>query len=147
MIFRKNIFGHYLILRRLLTGVIGLVTYPMYTIFNRTTVKGLEVLDDLPDHKVLFVSNHQTYFSDVILMYHAFAARRLGMRKLGFPWYVFNPRLNTYFIAARETMKAGVVPKLFAYTGAIQIKRTWREAGHMVDRPVEYKDIRHIMQA
>lgn len=147
MIFKRNVFGHYIILRRVLMAVIGLATYPMYKIFNRTRVYGFEKLDHLPNDQVLFVSNHQTYFSDVILMYHAFAAHRMGKKKLGLPWYLFTTRANTYFIAAEETMKSGLLPKMFAYTGAIHIKRTWREAGKSVERPVDVNDIEKITKA
>jgi len=146
-LFKKNVFGHYLILRRMLMGLVGVFTYPMYNVFNRTSLRGLEVLDKLPAERVLFVSNHQTYFSDVILMYHAFAARGLGKDKMGFPWYLMKPRLNTYFVAAEETMKAGLIPKIFAYTGAIQIKRTWREAGQNIERPVDPTDVDKISMA
>lgn len=143
--FKKNIFGHYLALRYVLTGVVGIVTYPFYNIFNRTTIHGLDVLKDLPKNNVLFVSNHQTYFSDVILMYHAFAAQRVGKSQLGVPWYLINPRLRAYFVAAEETMKDGLVPKLLAYAGAIRIKRTWRESGKAVNRPVKLSDINNIL--
>jgi len=131
----------------MLMAVIGVFTYPGYNIFNKTNISGLEVLDNLPPSNVLFVSNHQTYFSDVILMYHAFAARRLGKSKLGWPWYLISPRLNTFYIAAEETMKSGLIPKIFAYTGAIQIKRTWRAGGQMVERPVDTGDIQKIHKA
>jgi 1-acyl-sn-glycerol-3-phosphate acyltransferase len=144
---KRNVFGHYLALRRMLMAVIGIVTYANYNLINKTTIRGLEVLDNLPEQNVLFVSNHQTYFSDVILMYHAFAARRNGKNKLGWPWYLINPRLNTFFIAAEETMKSGLIPKIFAYTGAIHIKRTWREAGQAIERPVEKNDIEKIHKA
>lgn len=144
---KRNVFGHYLALRRLLMALIGIVTYANYNLINKTTIRGLEVLDDLPEQNVLFVSNHQTYFSDVILMYHAFAARKNGKRKLGWPWYLINPRLNTFFIAAEETMKSDLIPKIFAYTGAIHIKRTWREAGQATERPVESADIEKIHKA
>ncbi len=147
MIFRRNTFGHYLLLRRLLMSAIGMWTFPMYKVFNRTNVTGLEVLDDLPTDNVLFVANHETYFSDVILMYHAFAARRIGQSRIGIPWYLFTPRLNTFYIAAEETMKDGLLPKVFAYTGAVTTKRTWRHAGKNVDRPVAFNDITRIRQA
>lgn len=146
-IFKRNIFGHYLILRRLLMAMIGVVTYPMYSVFNRTHIKGLDVLGDLPGDRVLFVSNHQTYFSDVILIYHAFAVQRFGKKSLGFPWYLIKLRLNTYYVAAEETMKQGIVPRIFAYTGALQIKRTWRESGQNIDRPVDPSDIEKINKA
>lgn len=128
-------------------AMVGFATYPMYNVLNKTRVSGLEVLDNLPETNVLFVSNHQTYFSDVILMYHAFAARRMGKNELGFPWYLINPRLNTFYIAAAETMRAGLIPKLFAYAGAIQIKRTWREGGKSVERQVDVRDITQIRMA
>lgn len=147
MLFRRNTFGHYLALRQILMTIIGLLTYPMYNMLNRTKLEGLEVLDDLPGENVLFVSNHQTYFSDVILMYHAFAARRMHKDRLGIPWYVFRTRLNTYYIAAEETMKAGIVPKIFSYTGAVHIQRTWREAGKAIDRQVKFSDIQKINMA
>lgn len=147
MIFKRNVFGHYIFVRRFLMAVIGLVTYPMYKVFNKTHVLGMDKLDDLPNNRILFVSNHQTYFSDVILMYHAFAAHRMGKYKLGLPWYLFNTRSNTYFIAAEETMKSGLIPKLFAYAGAIHIKRTWREAGKAVERPVDINDVEKITKA
>jgi 1-acyl-sn-glycerol-3-phosphate acyltransferase len=144
---KRNIFGHYIIIRRILMGVIGLLTYPLYALFNKTSVHGMEVLDNLPRERVLFVSNHQTYFSDVILMYHAFAARRSGKDRLGIPWYLFFARANTFFIAAEETMKSGWLPRLFAYAGAIQIKRTWREAGKSIERPVDRGDVEKIRKA
>ncbi len=147
MFFKRNVFGHYIFVRRILMAVIGLVTYPMYKVFNRTHVVGLEKLDDLPNNQILFVSNHQTYFSDVILMYHAFAAHRMGKKKLGLPWYLLYTRANTYFIAAEETMQSGLIPKLFAYAGAIHVKRTWREAGKAVERPVDVNDIENITKA
>lgn len=147
MIFRRNTFGQYLILRKILMSIIGLTTYPFYNIFNKTKVNGLSVLDGLTQENVLFVSNHQTYFSDVILMYHAFAARRAGKGGFGMPWYLINPRLNTYYIAAEETMKSGFLPKLFAYTGAVTINRTWRHAGKNVDRPLKFDDIHKIQKA
>lgn len=131
----------------MLMAMIGVFTYPMYNVFNKTRVNGLDILDDLPESGVLFVSNHQTYFSDVILMYHAFAARRMGKRQLGFPWYLMRPRLNTYYIAARETMRSGLIPRIFAYTGAIQIRRTWRESGKSIERPVDPEDVQKINMA
>jgi len=146
-VFKRNVFGHYLALRRMLMALIGVFTYPSYNIFNKTNINGLEVLDNLPSSNVLFVSNHQTYFSDVILMYHAFAARNVGKSKLGLPWYLIRPRLNTFYIAAEETMKSGLIPKIFAYTGAIQIKRTWRADGKAVERPVDTGDIKKIHMA
>lgn len=44
-------------------------------------------------------------------------------------------------------MKQGLVPRIFAYTGALQIKRTWREAGQQIERPVDPADVEKINQA
>ena len=37
-------------------------------------------------------------------------------------------KLNLYYIAAGETMRSGILPKIFAYTGSVSIDRTWRSA-------------------
>lgn len=55
--------------------------------------------------------------------------------------------MNIYFIAALETMSAGILPKLFAYVGSVSIKRTWREAGKNIDRGVDPRDINKIYTA
>ena len=67
--------------------------------------------------------------------------------RINFPFFVINPKLNIYFIAALETMSAGILPKLFAYAGSVSIKRTWREAGKKVDRGVDPRDIKKIFTA
>ncbi len=108
----------------------------------------MEHLKNVENQGVLFVSNHQTYFAEVICMYHLFAAYKNGIiNKLPFPWYLLRPKVNLYFVAAVETMKAGIIPKLFAYAGSISIKRTWREAGKNVNRKVDLKDISNIGKA
>lgn len=64
--------------------------------------------------------------------------------KLGGFFSLFRPKLNSYFVAALETMKSGPLPKLFSYGGGILIKRTWREAGQDVKRQVDLRDISKI---
>jgi 1-acyl-sn-glycerol-3-phosphate acyltransferase len=61
---KKDVFGNVLLVKRLIIFIFGAVTYYRFNMANRTIVKGSEVLKDLPDRKVLFVSNHQTYFAD-----------------------------------------------------------------------------------
>lgn len=141
-------FGNSLIVKRVLIFVFGLIAYYRFNIANKTTVKGSTVLKDLPEGNVLFVSNHQTYFADVTALYQVFCSAKWGVYdRINMPFYVLNPRTNIYFIAAMETMKAGILPKLFAYVGSVSIKRTWRAKGHNIDRGVDPKDIEKIYLA
>ena len=61
--------------------------------------------------------------------------------------YIWNPKLNIYYIAAGETMRSGILPKIFAYTGSISIDRTWRSDGEDVNRQVKMSDISNIGKA
>lgn len=106
------------------------------------------VLKNLPDQNVLFVSNHQTYFADVMLMYHAFSASSWGItRGIRNPIYLLWPRIGVYYVAASETMKTGLLPKIFSYAGAVTVQRTWREAGKDVKREVNPADPERIGKA
>ena len=108
-------------------------------------IEGSEFIKNLPDNNVLFVSNHQTYFADVVAMFHVFNASLHGridsIKNVGYLW---NPKLNIYFIAAKETMKAGLLPRILAYAGSISIERTWRAGGKDVTRQVKMSDISNI---
>jgi 1-acyl-sn-glycerol-3-phosphate acyltransferase len=57
------------------------------------------------------------------------------------------PKLNLYYVAAKETMKSGLLPKIFAYAGSISIERTWRASGKDVNRQVKMSDISNIKKA
>jgi 1-acyl-sn-glycerol-3-phosphate acyltransferase len=61
--------------------------------------------------------------------------------------YIWHPKLNIYFVAAGETMKSGLLPKLFAYAGSVSIDRTWRSDGKDVKRQVKNSDISNIGKA
>jgi 1-acyl-sn-glycerol-3-phosphate acyltransferase len=62
-------------------------------------------------------------------------------------WRMCFPKTNLFFVAAKETMKAGLLPRLLALAGSISIKRTWRAAGKTVDRGVDPRDIENIRKA
>jgi len=144
----RDSFGNSLIIKRILIFVFGLIAYYRFNVANKTKITGSKILKDLPDTNVLFVSNHQTYFADVTGMYQVFCCAKWGIYdRINFPFFVINPKLNIYFIAALETMSAGILPKLFAYAGSVSIKRTWREAGKKVDRGVDPRDIKKIFTA
>ncbi|MEY3053469.1 MAG: hypothetical protein RLY31_3254 [Bacteroidota bacterium] len=129
-LFPRDPFGNILFVKRMLTGIIGIFTYPGVRLVNRTRVSGMEHLHRLPMTDVLFVSNHQTYFADVILLFHIFSASKWGLRQLDLPCYLLWPRARNYYIAAEETMlEGGWLPRLFTYAGAVTIRRNWRRAG------------------
>lgn len=142
---KKNPFGHYLVLKRILIWMAGAVTHSRYRKFNELSIEGSEILRMLPDKKVLFVSNHQTYFADVIAMYHVFNAALTGRDdSIKNVLYLYQPKLNIYYIAAKETMKKSLLTKLFAYAGSISVERTWRASGQEVNRQVKMSDISNI---
>jgi 1-acyl-sn-glycerol-3-phosphate acyltransferase len=147
-LFKKNPFGHILFVKKWLIRVFGLLTHRRFRGFNELQIEGSEILRDLPDTKVLFISNHQTYFADVVAMFHVFNASLSGrvdsIKNVG---YIWNPKLNIYYVAAKETMKAGLLPKILAYMGSISIERTWRSEGQDVNRQVKMSDISSIGKA
>lgn len=147
-LFDKTPFGQYLFLKRMLIRYLGVLTHRRYRGFNELIIEGSEVIKNLPDTNVLFVSNHQTYFADVVAMFHVFNASLHGridsIKNVGYLW---NPKLNIYFIAAKETMKAGLLPRILAYAGSVSIERTWREAGKDIKRQVKMSDISNIGKA
>lgn len=146
--FRKDVFGHLVFIKKLLMFFIGLLTWPRLNWRNKTIIEGTEHLENLPDTGVLFVSNHQTYFADVIAMLHIFCSVKWKFRnKISNPVYLLSPRPNTYFVAAKETMKAGLIPRIFEYVGSISIERTWREAGKDVNRQVKLQDLSKMGKA
>jgi len=137
-IFEKDPFGNYLIIKRFFIFVLGWFTYYRYTAVNKIRIIGSDQLLDLPDHGVLFLSNHQTYFADVIAFYHIFCAAKWGYKDtISPPFYLFSPRARCYYVAASETMKGGILPRLFSMGGAITIERSWRANGENVQRQLD----------
>jgi 1-acyl-sn-glycerol-3-phosphate acyltransferase len=49
-----------------------------------------------------------------------------------------------YYVAAKETMKSGLLPRIMAYAGSVSIERTWRENGQSIKRQVKMSDISNI---
>ncbi|HUQ65746.1 MAG TPA: lysophospholipid acyltransferase family protein [Flavitalea sp.] len=139
---------HTKILRKILYFFIGIVSYPGLAIINKLKITGTENLGGLPKKNVLFVSNHQTYFADVITLLHIFSAAKWGRKnRLGFPFYLLNPFTNVYYVAAEETMKANWLARLFTLGGAITVKRTWAGKGTEKRRGLDPSDTRKISRA
>jgi 1-acyl-sn-glycerol-3-phosphate acyltransferase len=81
-------------------------------------------------------------------MFHVFNASLNGrvntIKNIG---YIWRPKLNIYFIAAKETMNSGLIPKILAYAGSVSIERTWRSEGKNIKRKVRFSDISNIGKA
>jgi len=142
---KRNPFGHIIYLKKILIRFLGIITHQRYKGFNKLEIEGSEFIKNLPDTNVLFVSNHQTYFADVVAMFHVFNASLSGrtdsIRNVGYIWH---PKLNMYYVAAAETMKKSLLTKILAYAGSISIERTWRSDGKDVNRQVKMSDISNI---
>ncbi|MEO6637171.1 MAG: lysophospholipid acyltransferase family protein [Ginsengibacter sp.] len=136
------------ILKSVVYFLIGVVTYPGLAIINTISITGTENLKNLPKRNVLFVSNHQTYFADVITFIHIFCAVKWRKEnRLGLPFYLLNPFTRVYYVAAAETMKSSWLTRLFRWAGAITVKRTWRAEGKEVRRGLDAGDTRKITKA
>ena len=124
------------------------MTHRRYRGFNQLKIEGSEIIKELPEKNVLFISNHQTYFADVVAMFHVFNASLSGridsIKNVGYLW---SPKLNIYYVAAKETMRAGLLPRILAYAGSVSIERTWRENGQEIQRQVKMSDISNIGKA
>ena len=144
-LFKRNPFGHILLIKKWLIRIFGIISHGRYQRFNELQIEGSEIIRNLPDRNVLFISNHQTYFADVTAMFHVFNASLKGridsIKNIG---YIWNPKLNIYYIAAGETMRSGFLPRIFAYMGSVSVQRTWRSAGKDVNRQVKMSDITNI---
>ncbi|MEN9908284.1 MAG: hypothetical protein RLZZ540_1433 [Bacteroidota bacterium] len=129
-LFKRNPFGHILFLKKWLIRFFGSCTHRRYRGFNDLQIEGSEIIRNLPDTNVLFISNHQTYFADVVAMFHVFNASLSGridsIKNIGYLW---EPKMNIYYVAAKETMRSGLLPKILSYAGAIPVERTWRSEG------------------
>jgi 1-acyl-sn-glycerol-3-phosphate acyltransferase len=136
------------LVRKLVYAVVGLVSYPGLTIINRLKISGTEHLRNLPKKNVLFVSNHQTYFADVITFLHIFCAVKWRKKdKLGIPYYLLNPFTNVYYVAAEETMRGSWVSRLFTLAGALTVKRTWNKQSTETRKGLDPSDTRKITRA
>ena len=136
--FKRNPFGHILFIKKWLIRIFGALTHKRYRGFNQLQIEGSEIIKSLPDTNVLFISNHQTYFADVVAMFHVFNASLSGrednIKNIGYLW---QPKLNIYYVAAKETMTAGILPKILSYVGSVSVERTWRAKGKDVTEKKE----------
>ena len=140
--------AEYKIVRKIVYAIVGVVSYPGLMIINKLKISGTEHIQNLPPRNVLFVSNHQTYFADVITFLHIFCAVKWRKKnRLGIPYYLLNPFTSVYYVAAEETMKSSWISRLFTIAGAITVKRTWKKEGGEVLKGLDTSDTRKIQRA
>ncbi len=143
--FKRSPFGHLLFVKKWIIRIFAAATHRRYRGFNELQIEGSEIIKNLPGRNVLFISNHQTYFADVVAMIHVFNASLSGrvdnIKNIG---YIWNPKLNIYYVAAKETMNQGILTRIMAYAGAISVERTWRAEGKDVQREVNPNDTENI---
>mgnify|MGYP006108916137 FL=1 len=146
--FKKDTFGQYIFLKKLVVRFFGLVTYSRFAKKNTYKIKDAEIIQGLRGENVLFVSNHQTYFADGAFIFHVIHSALDGHpNKINRGSIVKCLKSNLFFVGAEETLESGVLPKILGLAGAIKVKRTWRESGKKIKRRVDVKDTDNIKKA
>ena len=136
------------VLRSVIHTLVGALSYPGLALVNTMRVSGTDHLLGLPARNVLFVSNHATYFSEVIAYLHVFCAVKWGkVDRLGCPYYLLSPFIGCSFVAAEETMKKGPLARVLRLAGAVEIKRTWRMGEVEFKRDRDPGDTEKIVRA
>ena len=131
----------------MIIALVGLITHRTFR-SQRFQIIGSKYLNNIPEKNVLFVSNHQTYFYDVIAMLHVFNSSAKGrIDTVKKPKYLVSPKTNLYYIASLETMKKSFITKLLTYAGAVLVQRSWRESGEDVNREIRAEDPNNIKLA
>ena len=136
------------LVRKIVYAIVGLFSYPGLAVINKLKISGTEHLKKLPGENVLFVSNHQTYFADVITFLHIFCAVKWGKtNRLGFPYYLLNPFTRVNYVAAEQTMSGSWISRLFTLGGALTVKRTWNAETNEARKGLDPSDTRKITRA
>ena len=136
------------LVRKLVYAIVGLLSYPGLAMINKLKISGAEHIKDLPRQNVLFVSNHQTYFADVITFLHIFCAVKWGkINRLGIPYYLLNPFTRVNYVAAEQTMNGSWISRLFTLAGALTVKRTWNSETGETRKGLDPSDTRKITRS
>jgi 1-acyl-sn-glycerol-3-phosphate acyltransferase len=123
--------------RGLLAGFGVGFTVPYLAILNDVQVEGDGVLKSLPRRNVVFLANHQTYFLEALAFFDLVYVRHQ------FP--LEDPILR--FSAAEETMKKNLLTKLMTVVGGVTFRRSFREGGVDVQRPVDLDGVARVEEA
>jgi 1-acyl-sn-glycerol-3-phosphate acyltransferase len=110
---------------------------PYFAILNDVHVEGDDVLPKLPRRNVVFLANHQTYFLEAIAFFDlVYVRHQLPLE---------NPVVR--FSAAEETMKQNLLTKLMTLAGGVTFRRSFREGGQDVNRPVDLDGVARVEEA
>jgi 1-acyl-sn-glycerol-3-phosphate acyltransferase len=112
-------------------------TVPYLAILNDVHVEGDGVLKRLPRRNVVFLANHQTYFLEALTFFDLVYVRHQ------FP--LEDPVLR--FSAADETMKKNLLTKLMNVVGGVTFRRSFRDGGVDVQRPVDMDGVARVEEA
>src|SRR5512147_1843863 len=123
--------------RGLLAGFGVGFTVPYLAILNDVHVEGDGVLKSLPRRNVVFLANHQTYFLEAITFFDLVYVRHQMPLE--------DPVLR--FSAAEETMKKNLLTKLMTLAGGVTFRRSFREGGVDVKRPVDLEGVERVEEA
>ena len=110
---------------------------PYFSILNDVHVEGDEIFPELPRRNVVFLSNHQTYFLEAIAFFDLVYIRHQMALE--------SPLLR--FSAAEETMKKNLLTRAMALVGGVTFKRSFREGGVDVRRPVDLEGVERVEEA
>lgn len=136
------------IIKSIVYTIAGSFSYPGLVWINKLKITGTEYLENLPRENVLFVSNHQTYFADVIAFLHVFCAVKWGKRnRLGIPFYLLSPFTNVHYVGAATTLEKNWLTRFFSLAGAIPVKRTWSSDSSEERKGLETADFKNIEKA
>jgi 1-acyl-sn-glycerol-3-phosphate acyltransferase len=125
-------------LRRGLLASFGVAfTVPYLSILNDVHVEGDELLPELPRRNVIFLANHQTYFMEALAFFDLVYVR--------YQFPLEDPILR--FSAAEETMKKNLLTALMKLAGGVTFKRSFREGGVDVQRPVDLDGVERVQAA
>jgi 1-acyl-sn-glycerol-3-phosphate acyltransferase len=110
---------------------------PYFAILNDVHVEGDDVLPELPRRNVVFLANHQTYFLEAMSFFDLVYVRHQMPLE--------DPVLR--FSAAEETMKKNLLTKLMTLAGGVTFRRSFREGGVDVKRPVDLQGVERVEEA
>jgi 1-acyl-sn-glycerol-3-phosphate acyltransferase len=123
--------------RGLLAGFGVAFTVPYLSILNDVHVEGDEILPELPRRNVVFLANHQTYFMEALAFFDLVYVR--------YQLPLEDPILR--FSAAEETMKKNLLTALMKLAGGVTFRRSFREGGTDIQRPVDLDGIERVQAA
>lgn len=126
-----------LVRRGMILSIGNLATPVYFRWLNTLKAEGDDLLKTLPRKNVVFLSNHQTYFTEAIAFYDLFYIVH------DMPYE--DPHLR--FSAATETMKKNLLTQILTYAGGVTFRRSFREAGKEVNRPVDLEGVGKIEEA